>query len=133
MTAYANSWWPAVADVGTLVATLGGLALYVWLKNRRCRERMSRREYRKTKRRWIAAKKSWAYPQVLLNTPELADDLALQDAIALLEEGLFLCSNGERPPGAPADLRKETWSEWGTRVELFLRKRFYPQSSGGAS
>lgn len=43
------------------------------------------------------------------------------EAVALLEEALFLCMNGERPPGAPADPLKETWGDWAARCETFLR------------
>ena len=39
MSAYANSYWPIVTDVGTLAATLGGLAIYVNARNRRYRRR----------------------------------------------------------------------------------------------
>ena len=42
-------------------------------------------------------------------------------AAALVEEALFLRMNGERPPGAPADPRAETWAAWDRRAEEFLR------------
>ena len=46
------------------------------------------------------------------------------EAIALLEQALFLRMNGERPPGAPrGDPAAETWRDWERRAEVFLRKR----------
>ncbi len=45
-------------------------------------------------------------------------------AIRLLEDALFLRTNGERPPGAPRDdLTAETWADWDRRAEGFLRAR----------
>lgn len=49
-----------------------------------------------------------------------ADDMA--EAILLLEDALFLHTNGERPPGAPAgNPDAETWADWGRRCQEFLR------------
>lgn len=40
----------------------------------------------------------------------------------LVEDALFLCVNGERPPGAPRDdLTAETWADWTRRAEAYLR------------
>lgn len=39
----------------------------------------------------------------------------------LVEDGLFLCMYGERPPGAPTDPRAETWGDWSMRAERALR------------
>lgn len=45
-------------------------------------------------------------------------------AVRLVEEALFLRTNGERPPGAPRDdLTAETWAGWDRRAEVFLRAR----------
>lgn len=49
------------------------------------------------------------------------DKLEQSVALELLNEALFLRMNGERPPGAPADPRKETWGEWDSKCETFLR------------
>lgn len=59
------------------------------------------------------------------------DDLAILEveealpqaeaANQLLKDALFLRQFGERPPGAPADPRGETWGDWDVRAERFLR------------
>jgi hypothetical protein len=58
----------------------------------------------------------------------------LEEAVKLLEYGLHLRMNGENAPGG-----SETWNEWDTRTEEFLRRiklyqpkneisdRFYPR------
>jgi hypothetical protein len=47
------------------------------------------------------------------------------EAVRLVEAALFLCMNGERPPGAPRDdPGAETWQRWGTEAETFLRGRW---------
>lgn len=56
----------------------------------------------------------------------MSEDMTLSAAYAtarkLVEEALFLRMNGERPPGAPRDnLKAETWRDWDTRAEKFLR------------
>lgn len=53
------------------------------------------------------------------------DDFA-RTATTLLEDVLFLRQYGERPPGAPVDdLRAETWADFDTRCEAFLRSLRY--------
>lgn len=44
------------------------------------------------------------------------------EAVQLLQDALFLGTNGERPPGAPRDQpQAETWRDWYRRCETFLR------------
>ena len=40
----------------------------------------------------------------------------LDTAIRLIQEALHLCQNGERAPGG-----NETWADWGSKAEAFLR------------
>lgn len=45
------------------------------------------------------------------------------EAVGLLRDALFLGMNGERPPGAPRDdPDAETWGDWFSRCEAFLRR-----------
>lgn len=46
----------------------------------------------------------------------------MNEADRLVEQALFLCTNGERPPGAPP-WPGETWGEWARRAEAYLRSQ----------
>ena len=48
--------------------------------------------------------------------------LAERDRLkGLVQDAHFLRQNGERPPGAPRDLKAETWRTWDERAERALR------------
>lgn len=58
----------------------------------------------------------------------MRDGKSKPPAIQLLEEALFLRTNGERPPGH----EESTWRDWDSRAEVFLRGLLPPETEGSS-
>lgn len=95
----------------------GGTFLYVGSYNSWIEEAKTSRSSKWQERFVVMATLARQWQQAALN-----NDHECITALNLLEEALFLGMNGERPPGAPADPYKETWSRWFAQCEALLRK-----------
>lgn len=83
--------------------------------------RWDRREGREPSAEWVRMAEEQRHALLAAARTGALTGPVESEADKLVDYALFLCQNGERPPGAPVDPAAETWRGWERRAEGYLR------------